>query len=214
MNRSRLLMTLVPLVATLFTSSASASRIPSAANSTIPSAIRLVGTNGVAPDAVAGQFTIVLRNLANNPVEDAQVVLDFSQCPDLELCADQLDPGMVVLCSAKALRKFTDVSGQAQFVILGHSHGPADASMALERVNVFGNGNLVGTPAVSAFDLDGLGGVGANDLSTWLADFGSGLNPTRSDYDASGSIGAGDLSEWLSVFGAGGSGSSCSTACP
>ena len=215
MNRSRLLLTLVlAFAAMLVAASASASRIPSAANSTIPSAIRLVGAQGAAADAAAGQFTIVLRGLANNPLNDAVVVLDFSGCPDIELCTDQLDPDATVLCAARAVRKFTDALGTVQFTILGHSHGPADANMALERVNVFGNGALVGTPEASAFDLDGSGGVCANDLSVWLADFGSGLKPTRSDYDASGDIGAGDLSEWLGVFAAGGSGQSCAASCP
>ena len=215
MNRSRLMLTLVPaLAAMLVAASASASGIPSPTNSTVPVAIRLVGAQGTTADAVAGQFTIVLRTLANNPLINALVALDFSQCPDLEFCPDQLDANATVMCAARAVRKFTDSQGQVQFVILGHSHGPATADMALERVNIFGNGALVGTPEASAFDLDGVGGVGANDLSVWLSDFGSGLKPTRSDYDASGDIGAGDLSIWLGVFAAGGSIQSCASSCP
>jgi hypothetical protein len=67
---------------------------------------------------------------------------------------------------------------------------------------------------VSTFDLDGAGGVGANDLSIWLADFGSGEPHARSDYDGSGAVGAADLSEWLGVFAAGTSTQSCTTSCP
>ena len=213
MTHSRLLHTLVALsIAVLVTGARN--KVPSAANSTVPSAIRVVGTNGTTPDAAAGQFTIVVRDLANNPVNAASVVIDFSQCPDIELCSDQLDPNATVTCAAKTIRKFTDFMGQVQFVILGHSHGPADPSMALELVRIYGNGALIATPEVSAFDLDGSGGVGANDLSAWLSDFGSGLKPTRSDYDASGDIGAGDLSAWLGVFAGGGSAQSCAASCP
>ena len=215
MNRSRLMLTLVSgLVAMLVAASSSASGIPLAANSTVPTAIQLVGAQGTIADAAAGRFTIVLRNVANNPLNNALVALDFSECPDLELCTDQLDANATVFCAGKAVRKFTDTQGTVQFVVLGHSQGPADANMALERMKVFGNGALVGTPEVSAFDLDGVGGVGANDLSVWLSDFGSGLKPTRSDYDASGDIGAGDLSIWLGVFAAGGSTQSCASSCP
>ena len=215
MTRSRLLLTLVPTLAAMLTAaSASASRIPSAVLSTLPTAIRLVGASGATPDAVAGEFRIILRDLVNNPLPNSTVVLDFSECPDLQLCTDQLDASALVMCAQKTVRKFADGQGQAQFVILGHSHGPADAAMALERVRIFGNGVFVGMPEASAFDLDGASGVGANDLATWLTDFGSGLDPTRSDYDANGHIGAEDLSEWLTVFGAGGSASSCGAACP
>ena len=214
MTRSRLLLTLVPLAAALLASRASASSIPSVVNSTLPTAIRLVGTNGTAPDAVAGQFTMVLRLASNDPIDNAHVIIDFSQCPDMELCTDQLDANATVNCAAKTVQKFTNVSGQVQFVILGHSHGAADASMALERARMYGNGVFLGTPTVSAFDLDGTAGVGANDLSTWLRDFGSGLNPTRSDYDASGAVTANDLALWIQVFGAGRSALSCASSCP
>jgi hypothetical protein len=214
MTRSIVLLTLAPTLAGILIAASASASPPSAANSSSPAAIRLVGANGTTPDATAGQFTIVVRGLSNNPVPSAQITIDFSQCPDIELCTDQLDATATVTCADKVVRKITNPSGVVQFVILGSSHGPADASMTLERVRVFANGVLIGEPAPSAFDLDGSGGVGANDLSAWLSDFGSGLNTTRSDYDASGNVGAADLSEWLTVFAAGGSASSCGVACP
>ena len=73
---------------------------------------------------------------------------------------------------------------------------------------------LIGSPSISAFDLDGGGGVGANDLSIWLTDFGSGNAYGRSDYDCSGDVGANDLSSWLTVFGSAGSAESCAGVCP
>ena len=215
MNRSRLMLTLVStLAAILVAASASAGTGIAPANSTVPTAIRLVGADGTTPDAAAGQFTIVVRDLAYNTKPNVVIVVDFSQCPDMELCADQLDANATMMCAQKYVRKITDSQGQVQFAILGSSHGPADESMAFEQVRVFAGGVLLGTLAASAFDLDGAGGVGANDLSAWLADFGSGLKPTRSDYDASGDIGAGDLSIWLGVYAAGGSTQSCPASCP
>ena len=48
---------------------------------------------------------------------------------------------------------------------------------------------LIGSPTVAAYDLDGASGVGANDLSAWLTDFGSGQPYGRSDFDCSGGVG-------------------------
>jgi pimeloyl-ACP methyl ester carboxylesterase len=203
----------VVTVALLLATTASASP-PSAANSTTPSAIRLVETNGTSPDAATGGFSIVIRGLAHNPISNASVTIDFSNCPDVDLCGDQMDAAATVTCASRTVRKITNATGEVQFVLLGHSHGSANAAMATERARIFANGVLLGEPATSEFDLDGVSAVGANDLSVWLTDFGSNLNPTRSDYDASGAVTANDLSVWLTVFGAGGSVQSCVTTCP
>ncbi len=58
---------------------------------------------------------------------------------------------------------------------------------------------------VVTFDLDGTGGMGANDLAIFLSDMGTtnvlGQSPARSDFDCSGSVGANDLSLWLTAYG-------------
>src|SRR5262245_11313035 len=77
-------------------------------NSTTPSCISLVGSNGGVPAAV-GTFTVVVRDLANNPVANAAVVIDLGPCVDLHVCADQLDPAATVNC--KTVRKFTAADG-------------------------------------------------------------------------------------------------------
>ena len=179
--------------------------VPSAANSTTPPCITLVGSLAGVPDAAAGQFTVTVRDLANNPLNGASVVIDLSGCADLAICSDQLDANALVNCGAKTTRKFTDATGKVTFVVLGGSNGGG---------KIFANGTLLQTPTVSAFDLDNAGGVGANDLSAWLTDFGSGNPYGRSDYDCSGGIGANDLSLWLTEFGAGTSASSCAASCP
>lgn len=195
----------------LLVASAAFAGVPSAANSTVPTCVRLVGNTLGVPDA-AGTFSVTVRDLANNPLNGASVVIDVSGCTELAICSDQLDAGATVNCAAKTTRKFTNASGVVTFTVLGGS-GPAAVTLA-GGGRIYANGVLIGSPTVSAFDLDGGGGVGINDLSKWLGDFGS-LQPYgRSDYDCSGNVGINDLSVWLGVFGGLASQSSCAVACP
>ena len=214
MTRSILIPPAVLALLTLTATGAWASRIPSAALSTTPDHIRLVRSTSGLPDAVAGQFKIVARDLINNPLFECLVVIDLSNCPDLTVCSDQLDPDALTSCAEKTIRKSTNLNGEVTFTLLGGSTGAGNASSLAHSAMIWGNGALMATPSVSSFDLDGSGGVGAGDLSVWLSDFGSGMNWARSDYDGSGTVGAADLSEWLAVFGAGTSTQSCTTSCP
>ena len=188
--------------------------IPPINNSTVPSCITLVGSNGGVPATAAGGFTIIVRDLANNPVAGASVVIDLSNRDDLSICADQLDPAVTVNCAAKTVRKFTAVDGSVHFTMLGGSNGGGNATTLLNGGRIFANGVLLGTPTVSAFDLDGSGGVGAGDFSAWLGDFFTGNPYGRSDYDCSGTVGANDLSLWLGAFGSGAMVQSCASRCP
>jgi len=197
----------------ILVASAAMAGVPSKDNSTVPSCISLVGSLAGVPDAI-GQFTVVVKDLANNPLSGASVVIDLAGCTDLAICSDQLDANATVNCGAKTTRKFTNGLGSVQFIVLGGSNGAGNATTLLNGGRVFANGTLIGSPTVSAFDLDGGSGVGANDLSAWLTDFGTGNNYGRSDFDCSNSIGANDLSLWLTEFGAGTSASSCSISCP
>lgn len=183
-------------------------------NSTTPSCITLVGSYGSAPAAAFGEFTVIVRDLANNPLVGATVVIDISNALDLAICSDQHDPNAVVDCAGGRVSKLTASDGSVTFTILGHSNGAGNASSLLSSGRIFANGTLIQSPTVSVFDLDGANGVGAGDLSAWLTDFGSGNNYGRSDYDCSGGIGAGDLSFWLTAFGTGTMAESCGASCP
>ena len=197
----------------LLVASAAMAGVPSPTLSTTPSCITLVGSLSGTPDA-AGQFTVVVRDLAGNPLNGASVVIDLSNCLDLAICDDQLDANALVNCGAKTTRKFTNALGSVTFIVLGGSNGGGNASTLLGGGRIYANGTLIQSPTVSAFDLDNAGGVGANDLSAWLGDFGAGQPFGRSDYDCSGNIGANDLSLWLGEFGLGTSASSCAVSCP
>ena len=205
-------------LATLCASSAAlASLGVSPQNCTVPAAIRLVGSLAGVPDASTGRFAIVVRDLANTPRSGASVVIDLSGCPDFTICGNQLDAEATVNCAAKTVRKFTGVDGGVTFTILGGSIGANNAttiSGAGGPFRIYANGIPITQPTISAYDLDGSGGLGADDLSTWLSDFATGLPYARSDYDGNGIISANDLSHWLEVFAAGKSVESCSAACP
>jgi hypothetical protein len=182
--------------------SVAAAGVPSAANSTVPGWINAMGAKAGVPDP-HGQVTIVVRDLANNPLNGASVVIDLSGCADLNLCCDQLDAGTTVNCPAKTTRKFTDVTGTVQFILEGKSIGSGNAVELQGAGRVYANGTLIGSPTVPAFDLDGSSGVGINDLSVWLGDFGTLGNPAfgRADFDHNGAVGINDLSVWLTQFG-------------
>ena len=183
-------------------------------NSTTPECISLVGSTGSAPAAATGQFEVVIRDLANNPIAGATVVIDLSGALDLEFCADQMDPAATVDCAHKTVSKVTAADGSVSFTLLGGSNGGGNASTLLRGGRMYANGTLIQTPTVSAYDLDGSGGVGANDLSAWLGDFGSGNPYGRCDYDCSGGVGANDLSLWLNAFASGRMTASCASSCP
>src|SRR2546428_658450 len=132
--------TLITAAGLLLLASAALANVPSAANSTAPDIIRLVGNSaGVRdpglPAAVPpapSSFTVVVKDLANNPINGASVVVDLSNCGDLAICNDQLDPNALVNCGAKTTRKFSDVTGSVSFIVLGGSNG---AGAAIELHN-------------------------------------------------------------------------------
>jgi len=202
------------LIAGLAGCPAARADVPSPSNSTTPELIRLAGSAASAPDSAFGRFTVVVRSLSNNPKAGASVIVDFSQCPDAVICADQLDPDAVVTCGARSVRKFANAFGEVSFTILGSSTGAGHAATTGPSARIFGNGVLLRIARFAACDLDGSGGVGAGDLSIWLTDFASGIPWSRSDFNGDGQVGAFDLSEWLTVFAAGKSTQSCTASCP
>src|SRR6185369_14348832 len=85
--------------------------------STVPRHVRVVGTQAGVPDRSAGQFTIIVRDLAKNARSGVKVVLDFSGVPDVVLCTDQADADVVTSC-ADCVCKVTDAQGQVTFTLL------------------------------------------------------------------------------------------------
>ena len=177
---------------------------PEPANSTIPSLIVLVGHDGSGTPDPGGQFTVVMRDLANNPVPNATIRVQLV-ATDVGFCSSQAAGLSLVL--PDAIEGHTDAAGIFTASIKGIGVGPT--SHTYGGVQIYGNGQLFGTPNIAAIDLDGSGGAGINDLALWLADFGSGINYLRDDFDGSGGIGANDLAVWLAYYGKGLSAAGC-----
>ena len=215
--RSFALLSLSCLALSWLTSVASAG-LPPGPNISYPASIRIVGHSGGVPDPF-GRFEVVVRDLVNLPVPNADVRLDFSQALDVRLSATVSAPGVITNCAQRTVSAITDADGKAVFTIAGAStSAPAQCltsgSTCFGTATVYADGVLAGTTRVAVLDLDGASGMGGADLAAWLDDFSTGLNPTRSDLDGNDTVGGADLSIWLSVFGAGGSMDSASPFCP
>ena len=188
--------------------------LPPENNSTIPAMIPIVGHDGAGlPDPI-GEVEVSVRDLANNPVVGSLVVLDFSQCTELRLCADAHDPGVTVDCAQRTVRRLSDAQGKARFRVMGWSTGiPGGPGAPRNAAKVYADGVLLGSPNVSIYDLDG-GGVGPADLAAWLGDFFANTGLERDDYDNSELVGPSDLSMWLKAYFSSGSIANCSPGGP
>lgn len=188
---------------------------PDPFNSEVPDLITLVarGPDG-GPDPL-GTFTVVVRDFNNVPHEGVDVVLDFHDCPDIRVCADQGDPNVVVDCTGRLIRAVSDRSGLATFRVMGSATnlGASPGSVG-PCLDVFGDGVFFKVVRVATLDQNGLGGADGGDFSLFLADYFSGQSFARSDYDGNGTLEGNDLSLWLSAFFAGGSAQSGGATCP
>ena len=181
--------------------------VPSPSNSTIPAFIILVGADVFGHPDPAGTFSVVFRDLANNPVPGVHIVVDFTGANDLRLCGAQ---GASVSIVAGGVMGVTDLNGTVTMTLLGHAIPNASPSPPW-AVKFWADGVLLGSVPGAAFDLDGVNGVSGADLSRWLGDFVSGVNMPRADYDGTGALGGNDLKLWLQVFTRGTSSQSCPT---
>jgi hypothetical protein len=204
----------------LVAASAATAGIPSAANCTVPTFIKVVGTNGGTPDP-RGTFSITVRDIGNFPCANSNVVLNFSACTDMRLCS-----GAAVVCAAPSrVTGITNGSGVVTFTVVGGGLHPGGsfAGLATPCVTILADSYVIGTAVANVYDLNGaLAGAGKNgvsigDLPLWLADWAGGAGPYkgRSDFNQNGSIGITDLPPWLQLWGPLGSASGCTTTyCP
>jgi hypothetical protein len=198
--------------------SAAHATTPSPPNSTVPCGVVLVGTTAGVADAF-GQITIVVRDLANNPVPGSNVLIDFENCDvDIRLCGSQPHPGTTPACGGGpvgAVSAVTDGAGAVSLRIVGGARNDVNGwpGETGPCANVYADGVLIGDLQVATLDQDGHGGVNAADLSLWLDDFFSASGFLRSDYNCASGVAVVDLSLWLSAYFAGGSTTSCASFC-
>lgn len=203
--------------------------VPSTANSTIGTAITLVGTAGGVPD-VKGQKLIVVRDALNNPVQNSTVTINFSACTaaDMRLCSTQPFAGVGVSCANHEVVALTDATGTATFRVLGGALNPGGGvfnapapGYGTGGATVKADGVTLGTLTVSSYDENNAGGVNTVDIALFLNDrfsFNSGnavaTERGRSDYDGNGAINPVDLALILAARAASGSTASCAASCP
>lgn len=175
---------------------------PSPANSTIPSHVLLVGRSGAEADTATGAFTIVVRDGANVPMPGQLVEFRALLCPGARVAVNQLQAGVSSRCETNSVRATTDLDGSVRLAVLGggetlapHGTGPC--------ARVYVGTALLGTARLGYLDLDGAGGLGANDLAVWLTDFSTGDPIARSDFNGDDLVGADDLALWLTAWVAG-----------
>jgi hypothetical protein len=182
--------------------------IPNALQSTLPSGISLVG-HGAVPDPL-GVVTYVIRGSDGNPYPGGVVTLNFTNCGDVRL-ATEVTPGILVDCARRTVSGVANAAGVVTFTIVGNAVGAvASASPCL---SVTADGVPLRSPVVSAFDLDGVNGVTALDLSIAAGDLYSGQYRARADYNADGRLDGLDLCQLARVFFREGSTAS-GTPCP
>jgi len=185
--------------------------VPSPANSVCPPCLSLVGNSAGITDP-AGNFTVTVRDLANIPINNSLVVVDFSGCSGVVICTAQ--PGLTADCGTQTVRGFTGVGGTITMAIAGHGNNTGDTPPynAPGCAKIYADGVLLCSVSVSIYDHDG-NGLGPSDLAAFLGDF-FGSQPLRSDYDCTGDLGPADLAQWLAVFFATTGGNGSPSNCP
>jgi hypothetical protein len=180
MPRSLLLLTVV--FALTASPSPAASGVPSAANSTVPPCLVACPFGDVS-------FDVVVRDLANNPIVNSTVVLDFSRCPQAYLCTvpGQAPDPYVVDLTTRTIRMATDANGLAHFPLRVGGVGAAG------QVWVLADGVLLAQRALASPDQDGNGFVTwyiLQDYTLFASKLGT-TDPTA-DFDCNGVVDAAD----------------------
>ena len=191
----------------------SAHAVPSPSTSHVPSHMLLVGRSGDLADTTFGAFTVVVRDAANSPVRSSQVEVRILNCPGARLGSQSYAPGTTIKCSTMGVLGTTDTNGEVRITLVGGGLAGSPPGSG-PCVQVYASGVPLGNATLAYVDLDGSGGMGTNDLSLWLTDFGLGEPIGRSDFDGDGLVGAADLSLWLTLWGAAGSTESAASYCP
>lgn len=168
-------------------------------NSTSPTFIRVVGYSTTVPDSIAGRFSVIVRDIANNPIANSLVTVDFSGCPDIKIAANQLNANYITNCTNHTVSAYSSATGLVYFTILGGSF-TTGTHAGLSCAKIYADGVLLSSPTVAAFDLDNASGVTTADLSLWIGDFVTHVYRGRSDYDANSLVTTADLSVWIGEF--------------
>lgn len=160
----------------LLSASAADAAVPDAALSTLPSCMALCPMGDM-------PFTLVVRDVANNPIGGSLVVLDFSQCAGAFLCPQRPTDPYVVDVPTRTLRMTTNAAGSVTFPARVGGTCPAGG------VRVTADGVLLKLYALASPDQNG-NGVAVTivdvDDAIFMAKLGT-LDPTA-DFDCDGDV--------------------------
>ena len=169
---------LAALVALAFAAPAARAGIPAPGSCTCPS--YLVGS----PDGALVAH-VVVRDIANLPLANVQVVIDFSNCPQWHPC-----PSVCTSCSVDAVSRtvwrYTGTNGVADFDLRLGAGGCPNPPV----VRIYADGVLVGAPGFASLDFDGDLSVTATDVTAVHALIGT--FDRRADFDGDWAVTAAD----------------------
>lgn len=137
---------------------------------------------------------VVVLDLICNPMENSDVVFDFSRCAGFAPCATPCH-GCVVNEHLKTVRMLANRAGVADFDLRFGAMGCPD----LPAVRIYVNGVLVGTRGFASLDQDGDGSVTAADVASVHARLGTA--DARADFDGDGVVTATDEALVLAHLG-------------
>jgi hypothetical protein len=200
-------------VAGILVASAALANVPDPAKSSLQSSyIAVEGQTGGQPDNCSdgrcANFTVTVRDFANNVIAGSTVVVDFSGCSDIQIACSQLNAvtGQSYL-AGKKVSGTTNASGQFIFKVQGASNAAptagntttAGTNAGVPCAQVYADGvPLTPSLIVAAYDVNGSGAVSSADASLVTAE---GLKialgaqaRARDDYNNSNSVTSADAS--------------------
>lgn len=155
--------------------------VPSPGNSTLPGCIH------ASPDASLPTVFLV-RDLANNPINHALVVLNFYDCPAFEPCPQPGNPpdDYFYDIPTRTIRMFTDGFGQAVFYLR------AGGGCQVYPIAVYADGVFLGYRRAASTDQNGDHFVNAADVAILQSKVGG--SDLTGDLDCDGVVNSYDLS--------------------
>jgi len=177
------------------------------------------GTSGGVPDQCndgrCGDYTVEVRDGNNQLVQNSVVVIDFSDCCDIQISCTQA-AGATYL-APKSVQATTNSSGQVTFRVLGASSTAPGHLLGFPCARVTADNVLLGKLKVSGYEINGDGNLNALDLNALQASINSPPDYQREDVNADGVVDSNDVNYLLQIIQDGQSVSSgpfCPTSTP
>jgi hypothetical protein len=154
--------------------------VPSPVNSTVPPVLATTPGGNIAT-------SIVVRDLANNPISGSTVVIDYNNCAGFVPCSAASSPipdGYILDEGAKQIRMVTAFNGQAPFYLR------AGGGCSSTGIRVFADGVLLASIHAASADQSGDLTVDASDVALVHAKIGT--SDLSGDLDGNGIVDASD----------------------